>query len=141
MPLDPELVAETSEWLLRAAADLRAGEVLITATPPLTGTAVFHSQQAAEKSFKGFLAWHSTPFRKTHNLEEVGDQCLRIDATLKPLVDRVVPLTKYAWKFRYPGEPADPDAVEAEAALTLAREVYEAILARLPVEVRPRLKK
>ncbi len=36
--------------------------------------------------------WHSIAFRKTHSLEEIGEQCLRIDGTLKPLVDRAVPL-------------------------------------------------
>lgn len=47
------------------------------------------------------------------------------------------PLTEYAWKFRYPGEPEPPPLKEAEAALALAREVYEVILDRLPAEVRP----
>ena len=48
-----------------------------------------------------------------------------------------MPLTEYAWKYRYPGEPAEPDEAEARQALALAREVYDAILARLPAEVRP----
>ena len=46
-------------------------------------------------------------------------------------------LTDFAWKYRYPGEPEEPSREETEAALALAREVYEAILARLPEEVRP----
>jgi hypothetical protein len=46
-------------------------------------------------------------------------------------------LTEYAWKFRYPGEPEEPPVAEAQEALALAREVYEAILNRLPAEVRP----
>ena len=33
--------------------------------------------------------------------EEIGEQCLGIDPTLKGLIDRAVPLTEYAWKFRY----------------------------------------
>jgi hypothetical protein len=48
-----------------------------------------------------------------------------------------VPLTEYAWKFRYPGEPEEPPVAEAEDALALARELNEAILSRLPAEVRP----
>ena len=46
-------------------------------------------------------------------------------------------MTEYAWKFRYPGEPVEPPVAEAQEALTLAREVYAAILNRLPAEVRP----
>jgi hypothetical protein len=58
-------------------------------------------------------------------------------STLRDLVDRAVPLTEYAWKFRYPGEPEGPAPVEAEEAFGIAREVVAAILARLPVDTRP----
>ena len=137
MPRDPALVADTRAWLAKALMDLRAAEHLLRAVPPLLGGVVFHSQQAGEKALKAFLAWQDEPFRKTHNLEELGRQALAFDPTLQPLVDRAVGLTPYAWKYRYPGEPAEPSPREAEAALALAREVYEAILARLPEEARP----
>lgn len=98
---------------------------------------MFHAQQAAEKSMKAFLAWHDVPFRKTHNLEELGQQCVLVDAMLAPVSDQAVPLSEYAWKFRCPGEAAEPDRGEAEAALAAARNVYDAILGRLPEEARP----
>jgi hypothetical protein len=62
---------------------------------------------------------------------------LPFDATLQPLVERAGGLTDYAWKYRYPGDPEEPQLPEAEAALALAHEVYDGILARLPTEVRP----
>ena len=68
---------------------------------------------------------------------EVGQQCTAIDASLEDLARRAARLTEYAWKFRYPGEPEEPPVAEAKEALVLAREVYEAILSRLPQEVRP----
>jgi hypothetical protein len=46
-------------------------------------------------------------------------------------------LTVYAWTFRYPGDVEEPSREEVEDALVLAREVYEAVLSRLPAEVRP----
>ena len=52
-------------------------------------------------------------------------------------MDRAVPLTEYAWKFRYPGDPEEPTQQEADEALAIAREVFDAILARLPKEIRP----
>jgi len=137
MPYDPELVAETRSWFVRASQDLGAAAHDFKADPPFLADIVFHAQQAVEKAFKGFLTWHSTPFRKTHALEDLGEQCLRLDSTLKPVVDKAVPLTKYAWMFRYPGEPEEPARDEAEKALALAREAYDAILSRLPDEVRP----
>ena len=137
MPPDPARAAETREWLLRAARDLAAGEHDLQASPPFAGDAAFHAQQAAEKALKAFLAWRDEPFRKTHNLEEIGEQCLRFDGTLRPLIDQAVPLTAYAWKFRYPGEANEPLREEAEEALSAARAVYAAILTRLPKEARP----
>ena len=137
MPHDPARVAETRGWLVRASSDVRAAEHELRATPPLLDDIVFHCQQVAEKSLKGFLTWHDRPFRKTHSIEELGEQCLQVDPTLKVLIDRAVPLTEYAWKFRYPGEPEEPSSQEAEEALATAREVYAAIVARLPVEARP----
>jgi HEPN domain-containing protein len=137
MPHDPELVAETRSWFVRAGRDLGAAAHGFTAEPPFLADIVFHAQQAVEKAFKGFLTWHSTPFRKTHSLEELGEQCLRVEPALKLIVDRAVPLTIYAWKFRYPGDPDEPTREEAEKALRLAREVFDAILMRLPLEVRP----
>jgi HEPN domain-containing protein len=62
----------------------------------LLNEAAFHCQQAAEKALKGFLTWHSCTFRKTHNLEEIGEQCLTIDPSLRELVDQTVPLSEYA---------------------------------------------
>ncbi len=83
MPHDPECIAETRAWLSKAADDLRAAEALIHTSPPLPDIVVFHCQQAAEKTFKGFLAFHSVAFRKTHNIEEIGEQCLRVEPGLK----------------------------------------------------------
>jgi hypothetical protein len=51
------------------------------------------------------------------------------------MVDRAVPLTEFAWKFRYPGEPEEPSIQEVQEALWIALEVYKAILERLPFEV------
>ena len=137
MPHDPALVEDARSWLVRASLDLRAAQHDLEASPPLRADAVFHCQQAAEKALKAFLAWHDEPFRKTHNLEELGRQAAALDSSLGSLVDRAGGLTEYAWKFRYPGEPGEPRREETEQALALAREVYGAILVRLPEDVRP----
>ncbi len=91
------LLAEVHGWLQKAANDLRGAEIDLAAHPPLVEDALFHCQQAAEKAFKAFLTWNNQPFRKTHNLEEIGEACLRFDSTLQKVVDAAVPLTEYAW--------------------------------------------
>jgi HEPN domain-containing protein len=129
-------VADTQGWLRKAAGDLRGAEVDLAATPPLTEDAAFHCQQAVEKTLKAFLAWHDEPFRKTHDLGEIGEQCVALDASLEPVCRLAEPLTPFAWIFRYPGDVQEPPVEEIVEALMLAREVYEAIFARLPGEVR-----
>ncbi len=140
MTFDPVLLSDVRAWLIKASRDLRSAELALQAEAELYGDVVFHCQQAAEKSLKAFLVWHDTRFRKTHSLEEIGEQCLAVDSTLKLTVDRAVPLTQYAWKFRYPPEPGEPDEPtreEAQRALEIAREVWNAILGRLPREAHP----
>ena len=137
MAYDPELIAETRAWFVKAANDFRAAQALTAMSPPLLDEAVFHCQQAAEKVLKGFLTWHGRPFRRTHNLEEIGEQCLKIDSTLGQAIDQVTPLTEYAWRFRYPGEPEQPTGQEAAEALSTARLVYESVMTRVPPVVQP----
>lgn len=129
MPHDPEKIAECRSWLDRAWADLDSAAILLGPERARPDTALFHCQQAAEKAWKAF--------RKTHNLRELGKACADIDPTLAALAERAEDLTQFAWIFRYPGEPEEPSREEAEEALSVAREVYEAVLARLPEEVRP----
>jgi HEPN domain-containing protein len=136
MPHDPVRVAETKSWFEKAANDLRAADHEFTAVPPLTDDIVFHAQQASEKAMKGYLSWHDQPFRKTHDLAELGRQCTTIDGSLETLLRRAEPLSVYAWAFRYPGDAENPSVKEALGALTVAREVVEAMLVRLPGEIR-----
>jgi HEPN domain-containing protein len=137
MLLDPQKVAECHAWLGRAWADLDSTSILLGAERPRPDTALFHCQQAVEKAWKAFLFWNDVPFRKTHNLRELGEACARVDGSLASLAERAEDLTQFAWVFRYPGEPEEPSHEEAESALALAREVYDAVLSRLPPEVRP----
>ena len=137
MQPDPARVADTKAWLTKAASDIRSAEVASAAEPPLLSDAAFHCQQATEKVLKGFLAWHDRPFRKTHSLVELGEQCAELETELEPLLKRAAPLTAYATEYRYPGGPDDPSMEEVAAALSLAREVFEAVASRLPEDARP----
>jgi HEPN domain-containing protein len=84
MPRDPERVADARAWLAKARLDLRSARVDLGAEPPIVSDALFHCQQAVEKGLKAFLAWHDVAFRKTHDLGELGRQCVAINPTLEP---------------------------------------------------------
>jgi len=132
MPRDDVLFRDTESWLKKAFNDIRAARVDLEADPPLVGDSLFHCQQAAEKSLKAFLTWHDIPFRKTHSIEEIGEACIEQDSTMEKLIDSAVPLTEYAWSFRYPGDSEPGDVSEASQSLDLAEELYHAVISRLP---------
>jgi HEPN domain-containing protein len=137
MSRDDPRVADTRAWLRKAADDLRGAEVDLAAAPPLTGDAAFHCQQAAEKALKALLAWHDVPFRKTHDLAELGQQCVAVDQSLERLCRRAASLTPFAWTFRYPGDAEEPSVSDLAEAVALAREVYTSVLARVSEDARP----
>jgi uncharacterized protein len=128
---------DTQEWLRKAGSDLRSADYLFGASPPILDTTLFHCQQAAEKALKAFLAWHDVSFRKTHDIQELGQACLALDATLTDLIARASSLTEYAWKFRYPGGGPLPAEEETKETIELARQLFEAVLVRLPDDCKP----
>lgn len=133
MERDPVREEEVRAWLEKAGNDLRAAEVDLQAEPPLLDDALFHCQQAVEKTLKAFLTWHDRPFRKTHNLVELGMQCVEIDPSPEPLLRRAGALSEYAWRYRYPGDVEEPTRNEATSALRLAQEIMEAVRSRIPL--------
>jgi hypothetical protein len=71
---------------------------------------------------------------KARDLGELGLQCVRLDTALEPLLRQSAPLTEYAWRYRYPGDPVPPQTAEAGGALALAQQVVDQIASRLPAE-------
>ena len=126
---------ETRAWLQRAAEDLAAA-ALLTA-PATLRSALFHCQQAAEKSLKAFLTWHQTPFPKTHDLTLLSGFCLELDASLDTVMAPSLALTRFAVATRYPGEIEEPSTEEVRQWLSVARSIFDAICSRLPQETRP----
>jgi HEPN domain-containing protein len=110
----------TRQWLQKADHDLRTVE-RVADVAELRDVAVFHCQQAAEKSLKAFLTWHSQEFRKTHLLQELVRQCMTIDADFSTLAPAAATLTPHAVEFRYPTGLIEPTSDDAEEALRLAR--------------------
>ena len=125
---------EAAKWLRQAAKDRNAAQVLLEAEP---SRSVFHSQQAAEKAAKAFLTFHQTPFRRTHDLADLGSRCATLDPTLQPILVEVQELTDYASAFRYPDAPYEPDAAEAGDALTLATKFCEEVRRRIDITREP----
>ena len=105
--------------------------MLFRSEPAASEDAVFHCQQAVEKALKAFLVWSDVPFPKTHDLGRLGNQAAQLDPSLEQLVDRIVDLSKYAWMFRYPGDPIEPSTEEAREVLARARAAVDEVRGRI----------
>jgi HEPN domain-containing protein len=132
--IELQTVAEAArEWLENAWQDLRVVEFALAA--PIPNQAAYHSQQLAEKSIKGLLAYFDEPFGKTHKIAVLAPLVAAHDPSLGPLLARAESLSEFI-DARYPGfRRISPR--EAETIAALAREVYEAVLERVPDEARP----
>ena len=158
------LLDETRGWVKRAEKDLRAAEICAAELPAKAlyhcqqaaekylkaanrgaGRAGHTNEEPAFRhagedsaeasSLKAYLTWNQKAFRKTHELRELTAACSLIDPALGPALDSAGALSKYAWRFRYPGAPCEPDAGEAAEGRSLAELVRAEISRRLPEEV------
>ena len=107
--------------------------------PPFYDIAVYHCQQAAEKSVKAFLVHHDRPYEKTHDIEVLVDLASEVDAKFSELADAADALTPYATRFRYPNSTfaVEPQPVEYQEALQHAQTVYDFVMQRLPAAAQP----
>jgi len=101
----------------------------------LGDTAVYHCQQAAEKSLKAYLALNGSQIQKIHDLTVLLSQCERYHAAFSQLLDACEILPPYGTLFRYPGTALTPKKSDVEEAVQLATEVYEFTVSHMPVEV------
>lgn len=129
--MPPRSSEEAQEWLRVAVSDLRMAALALEATPPLIGGALYHCQQAAEKSLKAFLVWREVRYPLTHNLGELLSLCAPLDGSLEADVLPAVKLTEFATLFRYPADVEEPTLDEAREWLALARCVNESVSRRL----------
>lgn len=89
-------------WITKAKSDLHLAEKGVKDDDLTLDTAIYHTQQCAEKSFKGFLAFHGNTFTKTHDLVKLLEACCSIDAEFGSLSVDAAILSPFATEFRYP---------------------------------------
>ena len=111
------------DWLTRADHDLRSARALAALNDPLLDTAIYHCQQAAEKSVKAWLQSKDDPFPKTHDIEDLVQRAAALSPEFGTWTKAGAILTPYVAAFRYPGgfdEPM-PSREESDEALNLAQ--------------------
>ena len=110
-------------WLHKANNDLKSSLKLLEGDDPIMDTAIYHTQQCAEKALKGYLAFKKEPLKKTHDIELLVEICSAIDNEFEKLYDYSENLTPYATAFRYPDIYLEPDYDEVYEAIDMARKI------------------
>lgn len=124
-------------WLTKAQHDLASAEVLSNSPLSLLGTAIYHCQQAAEKSVKGFLVLCDHDFERVHDVEALIRSAQDHEAGFAAYLITGRILTPYARIFRYPGITEHPNQGQFNQAYEAAAALYGFVLSILPVEVHP----
>ncbi len=125
------------KWLTKAQRDMKAAKVLGAGSQPLRDAAMYHFQQAAEKSIKGFLVFHDQRFDKTHDVVRLVQHAASIETTFLSQTDAADLLTPYAVVFRYPRPVPDLTQEECDQALQAAMDICTFVLSLLPTDVHP----
>ena len=116
------------ESLLRAAArDIKAVQ-LIGAASDLDEIIGFHTQQAAEKLLKAWIAFKGRSYPITHNIDHLLNALARSGET----VERFRPLAEYtpfAVRYRYDATIEALDRTKAMSRLTALLEHVRGLLA------------
>ncbi|HLN31943.1 MAG TPA: HEPN domain-containing protein [Gemmataceae bacterium] len=100
-------------------------------------TACFHAQQAIEKTFKAFLAYHQKPIPRTHDLEELARLSQGLEPSLTLPMLELANASDYAVQLRYDMD-VWPTRDEAQEALLLAERMLAAVLVQLPPTAHPK---
>ena len=83
----------------KAERDFKSAEILIESE--LEDKAIYHFQQAGEKSLKAYLIYNKTRVPKSHDLTVILDSCVEIDKSFEQLYEEYENLTPYSTAFRY----------------------------------------
>jgi HEPN domain-containing protein len=126
--------------MLKAQNDLKTAEVAIRQDDPTTDTAIYHTQQCAEKALKGFLAYRQSKIQKIHHLVKLVEQCATLDSDFDSLWEDADELTPMGCEFRYPDDFDEikdisqlfPTVEEVEDAIAKAKRILDFVLLKLP---------
>ena len=111
------------EWLLKTQRDLDTAKALLEKV--YNDTAIYHTQQCAEKALKGYCVYRLQPLIKTHDLDKILNICIGLDNTFQHLDILATSLNGLDVKFRYPDIEFEPDAAEVQDAIDWAEQILD----------------
>jgi HEPN domain-containing protein len=120
-------------WLIKAYHDLISAKKLTYDQEPVLDTAIYHTQQCAEKALKGYLSYQQQPPQKSHNLRFLVERCQEIDETFAAIIDDAEELSPFATAYRYPDMIMEPEAQEVAVATKQAEKIFDFVRQKVPL--------
>lgn len=104
------------EWISKAEKDIKTVEIM-KEVEDITEIVCFHCQQAVEKYLKALLIAYDVEFPKTHNIDFLLKQCIKIDTNFERFMGNS--LSEYEVDMRYPDIRYIPTEDEMNEAIDL----------------------
>jgi HEPN domain-containing protein len=111
------------EWLLKAKRDLDTARALLEKS--YFDTAIYHTQQCAEKALKGYSVYRLQPLMKTHDLEKILNICINLDSSFQQLDLFATSLNGLDVQFRYPDVEFEPEETEVIEAIEWSEQILD----------------
>ena len=121
---------EYKEWVNYSEKDYIAAQFLMTAANPPIEIICYHCQQSAEKLLKAFLIKNDIIPSRTHDLNLLVNECVKIENTISILKKECNRLNDFGVNTRYPNN-MDLELEDAKIALKDAEKIKEFILSKI----------
>jgi HEPN domain-containing protein len=123
-----------NQWFSIAADDLEVAKGCVEKYyPPKLAIACYHTQQAVEKSLKGYLTGRDVEPPHIHDLVELCKMCIELDTSFNAILEQCEDVNPYSVITRYPKEKEVTENM-AQTAINQVQKVYEFCLAKMPGE-------
>jgi HEPN domain-containing protein len=123
--MSDDLSRYISQWLEKANHDLSNARLVIEHNHEILDTALFHIQQAIEKSLKGLLFHYKQDFQRSHDLVYLKELCSKHTLVFSEFDFRKI--NEFAVAIRYPGEEVHLSKEIAADYLTIAESVFNTV--------------
>ena len=120
-------------WLLKANNDLRSSKKLMKGEDTVLDTAIYHTQQCAEKALKAYLAYKQHPIEKTHDVEYLIELCSEYDPEFGNLIEESETLNPYSTFFRYLGPVLEPEKDDVYEAIKIAERILTSVTEKINI--------
>jgi HEPN domain-containing protein len=115
------------EWLQKAKRDLDTAKALLEKA--YYDTAIYHTQQCAEKALKGYCVYRLQPLIKTHDLEKILKVCINLESSFQKLDLLATSLNGLDVRFRYPDIEFEPEETEVVDAISWSEQILDFVKA------------